>query len=414
MAFSFFSRKSKQPEEGVAKRPASPAPGAARPVSGADEARPAGGDTPTARGDITAMGAAPFASGGGIEVTEGSADIGAAVEEAAIFFANDRADQATGVLLHHLREHPDDKDIQPWMMLFDLYQMQGMRDAFEERALEFVVKFERSPPIWTAPDAPKKKVSEALKPAGGNYFALTGVLSADSEPQFHQLRQIAEKAGNLRLDLSKIGGVEAAGSRLLQETLTALKRGNVKVQYIGVVNLTGLLRQALQGGNGVPDAAWHWLLLLDLYQILGKQEEFEELAVDYAVNFEVSPPSWEQPAEAVVVEEAPSSSMPESTPAEAPERPLNAYRLEGVITGNSEQALQGLVGYAEKHQDVRVDMGQVSRVDFVCVGNFLNALIRISTAGKAIQLLDVNEMVAALFEVMGVNQFATIVRRRRR
>ena len=43
-------------------------------------------------------------------------------------------------------------------------------------------------------------------------------------------------------------------------------------------------------------ASWQ-LLLLELLQRLGTQEEFEEWPVDYAVTFELSPPSWEvQPA----------------------------------------------------------------------------------------------------------------------
>ena len=34
-----------------------------------------------------------------------------------------------------------------------------------------------------------------------------------------------------------------------------------------------------------------WLLLLELYQQLGDQASFDEAAVNYAITFEVSPPS---------------------------------------------------------------------------------------------------------------------------
>jgi hypothetical protein len=36
-----------------------------------------------------------------------------------------------------------------------------------------------------------------------------------------------------------------------------------------------------------------WLLLLELHQQAFHQEAFEEAAVNYAITFEVSPPSWE-------------------------------------------------------------------------------------------------------------------------
>ena len=51
---------------------------------------------------------------------------------------------------------------------------------------------------------------------------------------------------------------------------------------------------AAKAGEKSVDVAV-WLLLLDLYQMLGLQNEFEEAAVDYAVTYEVSPPSWETP-----------------------------------------------------------------------------------------------------------------------
>ena len=39
-----------------------------------------------------------------------------------------------------------------------------------------------------------------------------------------------------------------------------------------------------------------WWMLFDLYQVLGRQVAFEDLAIDYASTFETSPPSWQPPA----------------------------------------------------------------------------------------------------------------------
>jgi len=61
-------------------------------------------------------------------------------------------------------------------------------------------------------------------------------------------------------------------------------------------------------GNSAPQA---WLMLLDLYQHLGMRAEFEEAAVNYAVTFEISPPSWEpQPGAEAGVPQSSGRSRP--------------------------------------------------------------------------------------------------------
>ena len=37
-----------------------------------------------------------------------------------------------------------------------------------------------------------------------------------------------------------------------------------------------------------------WLMLLELYQSLGKRTDFENLAIDFAVRFETSAPAWSE------------------------------------------------------------------------------------------------------------------------
>lgn len=412
MVFSFF-RKDKQPDSREAK-----ATNAAPAATVKPQAAPAAQNL--AQPDLAAkskvqeevsneMELGGYAPLDGITVTDGSSEISSVAEEAAIYFANDRADQAISALRQHLNESAEQRDYQPWLMLFDLYHLQGMEQAFEELALDFVVKFERSPPAWVAKEAVEE--SKVIAPVAGNYFALTGVLSAESESQFQQLQQIVKKAGNLRLELSKVKGIETSGSRLLLETLQKLRKSGIKIQYIGASNVINLLKEATESAGVEEDAKFHWLLLMELHQILGKQEDFEELAINYAVTFEVSPPSWEALAEKAEVEEA-AESAPDASAAQS-DKP-DVFVISGVVSGNSEMVLKNLAEYAENRQEVHIDMSQVTRVDFICVGNFLNSLIQCFTNGKQVYIHEPNELVATLFVVMGVDQFATIQRKKLR
>ena len=83
-----------------------------------------------------------------IEVEEGSGvDVPPAIEEAAILYANGQTEESRA----RAQEALDGEDLgawklQMWLMLFDVLQQLGRKAEFEEKALDFVVKFERSAP----------------------------------------------------------------------------------------------------------------------------------------------------------------------------------------------------------------------------------------------------------------------------
>ena len=88
--------------------------------------------------------------------------------------------------------------------------------------------------------------------------------------------------------------------------------------------------------------------------------------------------------------------------------------MRGVISESSQSQLQDLSNYAANKQEVRINLAEVTRVDFVAVGNFMSALINLTQAGKKIFILDANEMVQALFLMMGMSEFATLIRKNSR
>jgi anti-anti-sigma regulatory factor len=53
-----------------------------------------------------------------------------------------------------------------------------------------------------------------------------------------------------------------------------------------------LLQSDIAENAGQPTAQASWLMLFDVYQALNKETEFENLSIDYAARFELSPPAW--------------------------------------------------------------------------------------------------------------------------
>jgi anti-anti-sigma regulatory factor len=337
-----------------------------------------------------------------IEVEDGATEMPSVIEEGAILFANGQSDQALTRLETALAgESLGAWQLQVWLMLFDVYQHLGQKARFEEKALEFVVKFERSPPAWT--DAPKaEKAPSVMRTGGAAHVALSGTLSAASANALEQLRKMAEKQPKLRVDFAKLQGVDEEGCRLLHEVLVALKKAKKQVYFSGEAQGLKLLRERAKPGDPSVDQSV-WQLLLELYQQLGMQDQFEEAAVDFAVTYEVSPPSWETPP--------PKTGPPPEAP-EADAAPSDAYYIEGEVAGSNDALFKELADYAESASPVVIDMSRTRRVDFVNAGRLLNVLEKLKAADKSIVIRGVGEMIAALLSVMRITKIARIIPRK--
>jgi anti-anti-sigma regulatory factor len=340
-----------------------------------------------------------------IEVEEGSGvDVPPAIEEAAILYANGQTEESRA----RAQKAIESEDLgawrlQMWLMLFDVLQQLGRKAEFEEKALDFVVKFERSPPVWV--DAPTAAVrsNPNLRTGGLAAISLTGVLGAASAAAFDQLKKAAEKQPKLRLDFAKLQGVEPAGCTLLRDALRGFKAAKKDVYLTGEARVFQLLRESAKAGDKSVDQAV-WNLLLDLYQMLGQQNEFEEAAVDYAVTYEVSPPSWETPP--------PRPKPLEMSQPIAVEGGDDAFHVVGEVAGASEQLFADIAAYAAGANPVTLDFGAAKRIDFVNAGKLLNVLEKQKAAGKDLVVRGAGEMIIALFAVMGITKIARIIPRK--
>jgi anti-anti-sigma regulatory factor len=337
-----------------------------------------------------------------IEVEEGAGhDIPPAIEEAAILFANGQGEEA----LARAKKALDVEDLgvwklQMWLMLFDLLQHLGRKQEFEERALDFVVKFERSPPMWVDPPTESVRQNPSMRTGGGAHVALSGALGAQSAAALEQLKKAADRQPKLRLDFAKLQSIEPAGCTLLRDTLRGFKAAKKEFYLTGEDRILKLLRDEAKPGDASIDSAV-WLLLLDLYQMLGLQAEFEEAAVDYAVTFEVQPPRKKVEA----------MDMSQSQPLTL-DTGDEAFHVVGEIAGQSDQLFNDIASYAGNANPVMLDFFATKRIDFVNAGRLLNVLEKQKAEGKQLVIRSAREMIIALFAVMGIPKVARIIPRK--
>ena len=323
----------------------------------------------------------------GIVVEETSGAPQSPVDEAAILYASGQAEMAERLL----------KDIlttgnrRAWHMLFDLYCIQSREKEFEQLALDYAMRFETSPPVWqklAGNGAAKSQQAQAAS------LELPGLLDKNAAATLREGIAATDKKAAVRIDFSRIAMVDETGADECAKILAAARKAKRKLQVSGVDTLIALLQDL---NRATHSRAVHWLLLLELYQTLGQQDNFEDLAVDYAVRFEVSPPSWSEVQAAEVVQAEPAAPRDD------------ALMLSGEITPANDSALQQFGSYAATHNDVLVDLSQVTRVDYGSVSQFISVLMQCLGSGKAITLRGHNALIHELFRVMGIDQLAQLI-----
>ncbi|MBM3392814.1 MAG: STAS domain-containing protein [Betaproteobacteria bacterium] len=404
MVFSLFGKKP-QPEPAkpaAQKAPQAPAP--SRPSAAAEPAPPAAPKEELGSLDFTAPGAIEVHEEdlpGHFEIRESTASMHPVVEEAAILFANGQDEAALASLegaapSSGLGTAAD----QVWAMLFDLYQAMGKRELFDKRALEYSVKYEKSPPTWVEPA--KQSLGPALTTGGTAFVAFAGTLGEGADKTIRQLEKIISANPVARVEFGKLQSVDVLGAALLLKTMKAARKAKCELVMSGADKLADLLKSRIEVGRREDETLW--MLLLELFQHMALQEPFEEWAVNYAITFEVSPPSWEN-------RPPPKKPMAAAAPAATPAEP-NVFPLSGEMYSAGSDAFRQLVDFAGGREQVSIDCSALKRMDFVSAGLFLNTLANLQITGCSVTIRNPNELIYALFVVLGINQVAHVERRK--
>jgi anti-anti-sigma regulatory factor len=384
------------------------APVSARDVAVQAQGRRGASDRPRAEpaGEISMTGASliewsPMRTS--IEVAQANPGLCAVLENAALLYASGQAQPARELLAQGVLEDHDAKNSPlAWLALFDLQQRANDRAAFEQLALQYVVQFERSPPAWEE-GAPAPVMAQ--KSTAGGYAQLTGKLTSASAPQIESLRKTMSRPGlQVRLDLAQVAGFDDAGARLLADALAEARKLHCQLTLQRPEKLRSALDILVRRGRDAGEGAW--LLSLELLQFEHKPDAFDDRAIVYAVAFEQSPPSWEPPPEAAV--EAPTIDAAEGAIDDGNvERSVGAgvelVVWSGVMTGSATKQMAMISEYAHGHPVVPIDMSAVERVDFVCAGSLFNAVSRVESQRKAVQIVGASPIIRALLLLIGIS-----------
>ena len=332
-----------------------------------------------------------------------------ALYEAAILYAADCYDAAKETLKEHLKSKDGKDSIRTWLMLFDLYQLTHNRIEFDALSMLFSVKFERSPPAWaesTESNDPRRKEKRERK----DFFPLIPAADGALLGEIDKFEAFAMEMGSCRIGVDKVSSMLSEEAELFSIVFQRLRRAKIPIWFNGFSEFAAMLKKSINEAAAQPIAntLGYWSLLFELYILDGKLNEYEELGLEYAVAFEISPPPWE----VVMRPTGPDGTIPAPAGTPAAASTQGGFPLKGVISASNKEMLRQLSIYAASKQEVLVDMSNLMRIDFAVAGQFFEAIRSIHLGQKRVILSNLNELTAALLEVFGMTKHAILMRKK--
>ena len=335
-----------------------------------------------------------------IEAIElGTSDSSSALDETAILFANGQDQAAESVLRSAIEaDRLGPATERGWLMLFEFLQQRGDKAGFERLTMQYALRFENSAPGWldyepAVPRADPKTDSPVVTLPDG--------IGANIVKPLEHLKALAMTNATLTLDVSNARSIDAVGAELLLRVFNAFKRASHELIVLGAEQLLNPLRAAIEPGRrDTPDACW--MLLLDVQRLLNRQADFEETGIQYCITYEVSPPSWE-PFAANIKTRAPCAAAPSV---------LDPLDWRGDIGGDGAPLFGRLMTAARSQPRLTVECRHLRRMAFSAASALLGHVIKLQQLGTTVEFRNVNALVGALLQLLGVSAVAEVQLRR--
>lgn len=345
------------------------------------------------------------------EITIAGLDISKTVlEGAAVHFADGNPNKAIEILVSRLNEHSGQVDLNEWYMIFDAYQSTGQQSRFEKLALFFSSLFGISPPAW-------EKFSNGTKnrdAMGRSALNIDGSISDLQSEKIKDFLSASKESKTCRIDFSRIKlldndpELEESLVRLLK-MMQEIRKHKITGQIMGDMNFIDTLKEHIAYIKDVKEYSdknkVYWLILLELYQWHGQEEEFDDLGFDYAMSFEESPPSYNESQVMKSLSESDEDDYLNDDGSIQADSIIDRQNINKLIKHIDEQIKQ--------QENVVVDFKYTSRLDFYAAMELAKYLGNLGLDNSRIVIRHPIELIVTLLNMTGVSSFITYIPRKR-
>ena len=351
----------------------------------------------------------------GPEIADGALAEHPVLQEAATCFAAGDDDAAERALLAVLQSPASGDEAAEACSagLLDLYRATGQQSDFDLVAIEYAQLFGRSAPEWFSVDevAPTRAGAlddlSLLATAGGDALGWSCPAHL-TLPATTALQALANRPG---VPLVHWDALQEVAPECLAPLGALFQRWSdavAELQFSGTDVLLGVLAQATPMEDREVDPAW-WNVRLEVLRTLNQPAAFEEVALDFCVTYEVSPPSWTPPrchlvgASAAPVAHSASGFGPSELTPEA------SLALSGVLQGDVLPALNALLARAPREDPLLLSCERLVRVDFEAAVSILNWVTHLNEHQRNVLFVNVPRLLAAYFDVVGISAQAHVL-----
>jgi ABC-type transporter Mla MlaB component len=375
------------------------------------------------------------------------------LDEAVIAFANADFDQSERSLLELVHPGATRHD-QPetWLVLFDLYRAIDLPHKFENLAMAYAQKFGVSAPQWYSfPEKVTSFLARKERHAAGIFTRPAPLEPVSSAPEgsidFHHEEEEggiegwvagatldADNVGQLRIamlqmprpwtmDWRLVQRVTPEGAALLSTMLKTWALEAPELVWTGADHLMNVLAEAAPTGLRDADPSL-WMLRLDLLRLINRPVDFDEVAIDYCVTYEQSPPSWEPvkcrvriESDVVHTQTRPLTHVSEVTTSFVESRladdevefiQVATLELSGQLVGDIGHTLSQLDNQLSASVTLEIDCSHLLRVDFIAAGDLLNWVLARRAEDRQVIFKNPHRLIALFFGAMGINEHARV------
>ncbi|MEY2860667.1 MAG: hypothetical protein RL392_1125 [Pseudomonadota bacterium] len=304
------------------------------------------------------------------------------------------------------------------LALVDMYRGQGDAARFDAVAIDYAQRFGRSAPEWySVPQllghaAPQSTRRSTLR--DDSVWTCPPLLDTDAVTRLAASQNVRDTR---MVNWEQLQSVDQDAVTPLTTLLAQWSKQTAKIMFDGLSVLNAVL-QASTPMNDRQVAPERWLLRLEVLRLQGLNEDYETIAMDYCVTYEVSPPSWSAPisvCDVITPETQANSILPDMDDA-APSVQQGASGfgisgelvLQGELLGDAALAIEQVMANVHPGDPIVIDCHNLIRVDFAAAGRLLNWLAQNEGAHLLVEFVNVPRLVNVFFQDMGISEFAEV------
>lgn len=154
-----------------------------------------------------------------------------------------------------------------------------------------------------------------------------------------------------------------------------------------------MLRDLIAQDKLGPASHTVWWMLFDYFQVMGKQDEFDNLSIDYASKFETSPPSW-------------SSTLHRTTPVIAPSTAgvIPTVAFAGILDNSIVKQLEKIQKLSEKSRVFRLEFARVTDAEPEGCALLLKALKTLQKSEHDLIMVGAAELAAKIRNLIQIGR----------